>query len=200
MLRSAFNRALAVVVWAVCAAFAAGAVAGGVDALLRSTPVIALIGYATWAALWRPTLVVTDAAVTLHNPFHTIRVPWAALIHVDTKYAMTLVTPNRRYAAWVAPAPGALTTRRLGRAARKAQRGGVQGSAQPDPGATPGELRGSESATAAELVRARWQAGLADGTVPAGSAVTTPVASIWHVTELSIVGALLALSVVAVSV
>ena len=51
-------------------------------------------------------MVVHDGGATLENPYRTIDVPWAALVNVDTRYALTLITPHAKYAAWAAPAPG----------------------------------------------------------------------------------------------
>lgn len=92
--------------WFVAAAGLAGlVVAGGVPALTGAAPLL-LIAYLGWLLFWRPAVVVHDTGVTIENPFRAITVPWAALVQVDTRYALTLVTPGRSYGAWAAPAPG----------------------------------------------------------------------------------------------
>ncbi|WP_448631495.1 hypothetical protein [Cellulomonas soli] len=40
------------------------------------------------------------------NPLRAVRVPWAALIDVRTRYSLTLVTPTGQVRAWAAPGPG----------------------------------------------------------------------------------------------
>lgn len=196
VLRSTFNRVLAVVVWALCGVFAASALLLGLESLVRAAPILAAIAYLVWVALWQPSLVVDDDAATLHNPFRTVRVPWAALVHIDTKFAMTLVTPTGRYPAWVAPAPGALTARRLSRRARKREELDPLEAGR-DAGTLPGDLRGSESATAADLVRTRWEARLAAGAVPIGQAHAMPAQVTWHTGQMAVLAALVALSIVA---
>jgi hypothetical protein len=125
-----------------------------------------------WEVLWRPSLRVSDEAVTIRNPLRTIVVPWAALVHVDTKFALTLYTPGRKFAVYCAPAPG-----------RSLTSAGRRKSADPVPyviGAPrPGDLPSSDSGEAAHLVRARWDALQRSGRVNGGLAAQTPVSVVW---------------------
>ncbi|MFO7689287.1 MAG: PH domain-containing protein [Cryobacterium sp.] len=199
LIRSRFNRMVSLAVWLVCLVMFLSALAGGAEAVLRSTPAIALFAFAGWLMLWRPYLVMGDDAVALCNVTKTVTVPWAALIDVDTKYALTLVTPHQRITAWVAPAAGALTAQRLGRAARKrdSDTDGVGRAA--DTGTLPGELAGTESGDAARRVRTRWNMLLAAGRVPTGQAEATPVVTTWlrsHLTVLGLLGVLTVLGAV----
>ena len=59
---------------------------------LGGTAPLLLIAFLGWQLFWMPSVVVHDAGVTLENPFRSIKVPWAALVHVDTRFALTLVT------------------------------------------------------------------------------------------------------------
>ena len=119
--------------------------------------VIALIGcvwllFVVYVGLWRPRLDISDHAVTIVNPLRTIGVPLASLIHVDTKYSLTLFTEFGRFAVACAPQPGMFAARRA------AKRTSEEPSARAalDSGDRIGDIRGTESGDAAALVRDRW--------------------------------------------
>lgn len=183
--------------WAVSGIMLLSALFGGMEATLRSVPTIALLAYAGWTVLWRPNLVITDEHVSVRNVLTSLVVPWPALIQVDTKFALTLVTPGHRYSVWVAPAPGALTSQRIGRRSRRADRENPL-EERPEHGrALPGELPGSESGDAARRVRARWDALIESGDLQTGAAETTQVTRTVHVGVIAVLLLLLGLSVTA---
>ena len=127
--------------------------ADGPAGLLRGWPLIA-IAFAGWWLFWYPVVIFQDRAVTLRNPFTTVRVPWDALIDIDTKYALKLVTTSGSHTAWAAPAPGVWGTH-----AGKPEdlmglpviSYGLGGSVRP------GDLKSTDSGLAAYLARSRWQ-------------------------------------------
>ena len=130
------------------------AVTAGPGALTGAAPAAA--HRLTWAGSCSgcPAVVVHDAGVSLENPFRSIVVPWAALVHVDTRYALTLVTAGKSYGAWAAPAPGIWG----GRNARPEDLQGLAGSTYgPGKSVRPGDLKSTDSGQAAQLVRVRWQ-------------------------------------------
>lgn len=170
MFHSRFNRVLAVVTWLLCLSGVVAIVVAGTTAALRSMPFIALIAWLTWAGLWRPVLKLDDEAVTVVNTFATTVVPWAALIQVDTKYALTLVTPNRRVSVTVAPAPG-----RIAAALSNRDLKGISAPRGADGSISPGDLPTSDSGAAAHLVRQRWERLLADDRIAVGTADATRV-------------------------
>ncbi|TFD52829.1 PH domain-containing protein [Cryobacterium sp. Hh7] len=143
-----------------------------------------------WEILWRPDLRVSDTAVTIRNPLRTIVVPWAALVHVDTKFALTLYTPGKKFAVFCAPAPG-----------RSLTSAGRRKTTDPVPyvsGAPrPGDLPGSESGEAAQLVRSRWDALQKSGRVDGGLAAQTPVTVVWAWGRAGVLAAVAAASIVA---
>jgi hypothetical protein len=187
MFHSRFNQVLAIVVWVFCGGAVAAIIAGGIGTTAGYLPLVALVAFLAWAGLWRPSVGVGEDAVTVVNTLSTIVVPWAALIQVETRYALTLVTPHGRYAATAAPAPGRLATalsrRELGRA-------GAQVDA--DGRIRPGDLPNTDSGAAAYLVRERWERLVADGGIEIGVADTTPVERRWHWSVIAIALVLLA--------
>ncbi len=171
---SRFNRVLAVVAWVLDAFALVGYV--WVHGALRDPFVVipvAFVALLAWVALWRPRVLIDDDHVEVRNVFRTITVPWPALIHVDTRYALTLYTPGRRFSAWAAPAPG-----RTGAAiaARQQERGRVAMAPVSEDGSIrPGDLIASESGQAAYLIRERWARLRDAGRIEAGVAHETPV-------------------------
>lgn len=183
---SRFNRVMAVALWVIVAALLAAGLVNGHDwhRWLGLVPAAfgALLG---WTALWNPRVVVDDEGVEVVNVFHTVLVPWAALVHVDTRFALTLVTPARKVAAWAAPAPG-----RAGVAVAR-RRNQRHGRADLTPSAGPGErsagdLLSTESGDAAYLVRERWDALRESGRIELGIADTVPVPVRVHVVMIAL--------------
>ncbi|MFW6776238.1 PH domain-containing protein [Nocardioides sp. CPCC 205120] len=80
-------------------------ITGGPDALLRYTGGVALVGLVGYLGYWRPHVLVDEHGVEVRNPLRSVRVPWTALLLVDGRYGLRLVTAEGRYDAWAAPAP-----------------------------------------------------------------------------------------------
>lgn len=144
---------MAVAVVAVC-------VAAGVLILVQSPvqgwrilPLPALFGYITWIAYWQPNVRIDDDGVTCENVFRTVHVPWGCINRIDTRYALTLFTPDGRVTAWAAPAPGrhSLLFAERSQGEHLPESSYVAGSVRP------GDLVTSESGAAAYLVRRRWE-------------------------------------------
>ncbi|MEE1620414.1 PH domain-containing protein [Zafaria sp. Z1313] len=162
--RPHLSRILSVVLMAGCAV---GAVAVLIGGGLRSWPAalpLVVVAYVVWLLFWFPKVVVGGPGVTLVNPLQSLTVPWDAIIAVDTKYALTLVTPRARYTAWAAPAPGATSSfRQMRRSAKAEER---DGSGARYSSVRPGDLPTSDSGVAAAAVRRRLdrlaEAGLLD--------------------------------------
>lgn len=174
---SRFNRVLAIVIWVLALVLLlVTLVAGGPNRPLAIVPA-AFVGLFAWTVLWRPYLRVDDTGVRVRNVLESVDIPWAALIHVDTRFALSLHTPRRQFSVWAAPAPG-----RTGTAmARRAERHGrVDAAPSVDGRVRPGDLVGSESGQAAYLVRDRWKQLLDSGAIESGIADTTPVRVRWH--------------------
>jgi hypothetical protein len=153
-------------VWLMAAAGLAVSAGAGPAGLVQAVPLVTL-AYLAWWVAWYPAVVVAETEVTLRNPLATIKVPWNALVTVDTRYALALVTPRRKYTAWAAPAPGIFGVQR---ARADHVRGLPETTYGPAGSIRPGDLANSDSGAAAYQVRRRWSELLAAGTVEAGKA------------------------------
>lgn len=153
------SKVLAVLMWAVAAIALVSALASGVAGLL-GIPLALAVAFAGFWLFWFPKVSIDDDAITLVNPVRTISVPWPALITVDTKFALKLVTPAGAFTAWAAPAPGVLGSYR----AKPHDVQGLPSSTYgPQRSMRPGDLRNSDSGAAAYLVRSRWASMVEDG-------------------------------------
>jgi hypothetical protein len=195
MFHSRFNQVLAVVVWLFCCGAIAAILASDIRRTGEYLPLVALSAFRAWAGLGRPAVRVGDDAVTIVNTFSTIVVPWAALIQVETRYALTLVTPHGRYAATAAPAPGRLATALSRRDLRRAE-----SQVAADGSIRPGDLPNTDSGAAAILVRRRWEELVAGERIELGVADATAVERRWHWTVIAICAVLLAGAVVALAI
>ena len=103
------------------------------------------------ALFWRPAVVVDADGVELRNVLRDVRVPWAALERIETRFALTLLAGGRRHQSWAATANG-----RPGRARPSdVPSGEVATDAEPVPAS--GHVRTASGLTA-YLVEQRWLA------------------------------------------
>lgn len=160
----------------------------GTGSLLRALPWVASCAVVAWMVFLRPQIEVTQDGVTLVNPVRTVRVPWAALVHVTTQYALTLHTPHAKYSAWAAPGPG----RHVAGMSSAMDVRAVQRTAGAAPGL--GDLPNAPSGVAAHEIRERWQELVEAGAIEAGIAEETPVAVTVAWGLLAVVAGLLALA------
>lgn len=167
----------------------------GIEGLVSAWPLLAL-AYFGWLLFWYPSVVVADEAVTLNNPLRSISVPWAALIHVDTKFALTLVTVRGSHTAWAAPAPGVWGTHR---GKPEHVQGLPESTYGPAQSIRPGDLKNTDSGAAAFLVRTHWAALVDGGLVDADATDTTVATSRFHWIAISCAVALIAANVIAFS-
>lgn len=185
------NAWFAVLCWAVAAlGIAVTGITAGPAALAGTAPLL-LVAFLGWQLFWMPAVVVHDGGVTLENPFRSILVPWEALVQVDTRFALTLVTARKSYVAWAAPAPGIWG----GRNARPEDLRGLPATTYgPGQSVRPGDLKSTDSGVAARLVRRRWHELVESGELAAGDAATTPVKVTFRWAAAAVVVLLLAAS------
>ena len=159
--------------WALLVGMVAAAwVDDGAAAGLRLLPAALGLGVVAWLVFWHPAVVVDDDGITLVNPLRTVHVPWAALIQVQTQYALTLHTPNGRYRAWAAPGPGRhqVVTSVDGDLA-----GLPRGTFDGRGSVAIGDLPSAPSGEVAAVIRRRWDHLTEHGLVELGVADDTPV-------------------------
>lgn len=149
--RPAFGRWLTGTVGAICG-FAAlsSLVTPGLEAVITVWPWLALIAGACWSLYWRPEIRVDDNSVVLVNVWHQIEIPWSLLIGIETKWALTLVTAERRYRSWAAPAPGRSIMRNGHQNTHRLKDAAIGGEIRP------GDLPHTDSGAAAAMVRTHW--------------------------------------------
>jgi hypothetical protein len=136
----------------------AGTVQIGIVRMLPYIPIPLLIGYVGWFAFWAPNVRVSPGEVVIDNPSREIRLEWAQIVRIDTKWALEVHTRQRRYTAWAAAAPGRHTAMRQTRAELKHLPEGsyLAGAVRP------GDIPTSDSGAAAAAIRWQWEA-LRDG-------------------------------------
>lgn len=180
-MNSRFNRVLAAGICAVSAVIAVSLFFVDRPNQLAYLVPLAFVNLLIWEGLWRPLLTITGNGVEVTNPFRSIHIPWNALVNVDTKFALTLFTPGRKFEVWVAPSPG----RSFGyRSAAVADREIRRSSPHSSSTVRPGDLITSESGAAASLVRSRWELLQTSGLIEAGIAHEVAVTVRWHWTAI----------------
>jgi len=154
----------------------------------------ALVAVFAWAALWRPYVATTDAGVHVRNVSHTVDIPWRALIHIDTKHAMTLITPGGRFAVWSAPAPGLIAGLAAGRnsANREARAAGEAVHTS--------DFIGTDSGDAALVVREEWKRRRDAGLIPLGEAGEDRVRRVPDVPVIAAFAVLVAATIAAIAI
>lgn len=165
------------ITWALVAmGFISAGVTDGVDGILTAWPLL-LVAYIGWWAFWYPSVQIGDDGVTLRNLLRSISVPWSALINVDTKFALTLITTRGRFTAWAAPAPGVWGTHR---GKPEHVRGLPATTYGPGQSIRPGDLKNTDSGAAAFHVRFHWAELAESGALDADSPEATNVTTVVH--------------------
>jgi hypothetical protein len=178
---------LAVLAIALCLAILISlVVTDGVAGLLAwSWPVVAF-GWLAWLLYIRPSVTLTDGFVEIRNPLRTHRMPWGDIIDVESRYALSITTTDRRVIrAWAAPAPGARQA--LGTRRADVARAPGEGDTR-----RPSDAEGTDSGDATALVvRALEQHRRSGAPSLPGGTVTT-----WSVIPLGVTALLLLAAVV----
>lgn len=184
---------MAVGFWVLLAAIGAMvALQAGPRGVMATVILVVWLAYAVYIGMWAPSLTVDEHGCRIENPMRTITVAWDALIHVETKFALTLFTAGHRWEVWCAPQAGALLAMRKARRLREDR--DVRDPRNPlDVGLPIGDLPGTESGDAAALVRERWAAHRSSDVDP--DTVPVPVTTHWARAAALVAGPLLAVTV-----
>lgn len=173
--RPTFGRVMAGAVIGLCAFAAIGVGLEGFGPISDVWPWLGLVGVGSWACYWNPRVFVTDAGIQVVNPLRTFDVPWPAVIDIETKWALTILTARGNVRAWAAPSPG----RQVLRGQRSEERrmpGMPKNSA-----ARPSDLASTESGAAAHIVRQRWLRLIDTGNINLPAYREAPEGVRWHV-------------------
>jgi hypothetical protein len=68
-----------------------------------------------WVFVVGPKIIFTDNHIEIHNPFTIAVIGWLKAEDFVTKYSFTVITSSKKVSAWAAPAPGAISSRRIQR-------------------------------------------------------------------------------------
>ena len=79
------------------------AASGQVARALDLAPAYAFVNVAMWSVFWAPNIVIRGSGVTVHNPLRTYLVPWSAVQRTESRWALTLVTSEKKITVWAAP-------------------------------------------------------------------------------------------------
>lgn len=192
--RPVFGRVLSVVI-AIVGALGLGGfvVTGDWSGLARYAWPLVLLVVLAFAAFWFPRVDVAEHEITVVNVFSTQHVPWSAIERVDTKYALTLITPNGKVTAWASPAPNRYS-------AQLGTKGDVRLAARDGETAVrPGDLPSTMSGAVALVIRSHWQDLRDDGKLELGFDPAAMRRDI-HWPLLAVIGALVVASVLGVVV
>lgn len=117
-----------------------------------------------------PRVVVGEDAIRVENSWREHVVPWGALVDIETRFNLTLVTTTGKIHPQAAPSPGGLSAMRSRRdpdratAHVKGQRAGA---------VRPGDLPSSLSGSLAAVIRGHWQDLDEAGSLEPGETPTT---------------------------
>ncbi len=194
---SRFSRALSVLVMAVCALGEVGLVVYGHPlTVVHGAAPILLIGFGAYTLFWVPLLVVGPAQVVIVNPTRTYQVSWPAVLDIQTKWGLTLVTPKGKINAWASPAQNRYSSLSrfsrdaLGRPGMTSERIMDTERAKRAATRTPSSVAG----LAPLMITKQWEEYRDRGLL--GQVEGEGVVVRWHTTTLIVIAALLVLTVV----
>lgn len=142
-----------------------GLAASGLTPATGSAPGLVATGIAiavlSHVYFWRPHVRVRTSGVTVVNHWRTHEVPWAALVDVETRFDLTLVTTRGMIHARGAPSPGGFASLRAGspRSRDALSRDPSLPGVSYGPGGTlrAGDRLDSDSGGVARVIRGHWQ-------------------------------------------
>ncbi|NEM90621.1 PH domain-containing protein [Galbitalea soli] len=202
-LRSRLSRILTVFVVLICVVGEGGfLLRGDYSTGLHAVGPLGLVAFGMYLLYWAPAITITPATVVVVNPLRTWEVTWPAIVDIETRWALTIVTAAAsRITVWAAPTPsaaGAATRMRRNvygqavyersRPAQARRSGGDMTAAQRR------ELPGSVARLAPLLLTQQWEeyreAGLLGAVEGAG------VTRRWHRGAIIVLAALVAATII----
>lgn len=153
-------RVMSGVIWALSVGYLGWLAMEEPSALMAAVPAVVLVGTVLFVAFWRPMVVVGDDSVLVRNVLRDIRVPFARLDAITTRFNLTLHVGDDSYAAWGVPAPGVGLGKPRAMDSRSAQAVTFQQSER-GVGRASASL-GSSSGSAAFVLQHAWERYLLD--------------------------------------
>ena len=139
-----------------------------------TTPAIATFALSATAIAYiyfvAPRIVVAEDAIRVQNSWREHVVPWGALVDIETRFNLTLVTPEGRVHVQAAPSPGGLTAMR---SRPDHDRATTRATGRAGGAARPGDLPSSLSGALAAVIRGHWQDLVESGAIDPGQRVET---------------------------
>ena len=167
----------------------AAAVTQGAE--LAATVVVSAVTAVVIAYIYfvTPEVTASEESIRVTNPWRRHVVPWGALIDVDTRFSLTLVTPRTRVHALGAPSPGGFSAMRS-----KADRDSATRRVQRQRAGLvrPGDLPATQSGALAAVIRGHLSDLVEAGTLRTDEQVQTTA----RVGSLAVTGGLLTLTAV----
>ncbi|HWM16925.1 MAG TPA: PH domain-containing protein [Microbacterium sp.] len=152
--RPAFGRILAVVTVVVCALGVVALFWGDAASAVRYVWPIVLVAVLAWAVFWRPSLRMQEHGITVENVFRTYFVPWPSIKGIDTRWALTINTAQRKIPVWATPAPG--RHRAFGLARKDFDGVGESARGQHD-SLRPSDALSTPTGNLAQAIRGHWE-------------------------------------------
>lgn len=150
---------------------------------------LALGAQLVYEIFWRPLIHWDDTRVVLVDPYRSTEIPWSMVVNVETRFALTIVTPTKRYRASAAPAGGILSHPRVGRDS--------VGPEHEDGAVRTSDALGTDSGDAAYLIRGAWRELVESERIPLGRAAIDHAVRRTHVASAALSLLLLGATLVA---
>lgn len=139
-----------------------------------TTPAIAVLAVSMTAIAYiyfvAPRIVVDEDAILVQNSWREHVIPWGALVDIETRFNLTLVTADSRVHVQAAPSPGGLTAMR---SRPDRDRATTRATGPGSRAVRPGDLPSSLSGALAAVIRGHWQDLVEAGAIDTGERVQT---------------------------
>jgi hypothetical protein len=77
-----------------------------IDVIVFTLIFVTILGASIYFVIHRPSLLISDEGVVIQNPFRRVELSWREVTEIETQYALTFYTKDRKYVSWAALAPG----------------------------------------------------------------------------------------------
>ncbi len=160
--------------------------ANGLASFLGSLPLYLLVFWVVFVFLFKPSVNVTQASISITNPFRWIQISISDVVDIETKRGLVLKTKDGSFPVAVGVAPGRYTVARANKSDFK--------WAGSNPGrdefvVSPSDILDSDSGAVAYVIRQqikRLQEGKSGSIVVSGPIIRTDY---WSITIGSVIGA-----------